>query len=110
MKNGLIMSSRYLVDLLDKCSPSVSKSIGSKKVWTAFKGRQQFYGTHDVTSPGYTIHLHRPFSTTEVFLLDKEEIIDTLDNHEQNFGKYCEIDEKIGQYLSSEKGKWGRQD
>lgn len=104
------MSSRHLVELLSKEAPKVTKRLGSRKVWTLFIGRQHFYGPHDVDSPGYTLRLHRPFSTTEVFLLDKEEVIDTLDNHEENFDEYCEIDDKIGEYLSSEKGKWGRAD
>ena len=96
--------------MLDEHSPSISKSVGNKKVWTAYKGKYSPYAlpNQDVSSPGYTIIMHRPFQSTSVFLLDIDEAIDTLDNHEENFEEYCEIDKKIGEYLSSDEGKWGR--
>ena len=79
-------------------------------------GRFEFYaGSRDYftgevdRSPfvGYTIILHRPFSSTTVQIMDFAEAWETIENHCENYLKYCEIDNAIGDYLSSDEGRWG---
>lgn len=58
----------------------------------------------------YTIILKRPHSSTYIHLEDEGEAWDTINNHLDNYDSYVIQDERLAQYLTSEEGKWGRQD
>lgn len=57
---------------------------------------------------GFTVVLHRPHSSTWIHLQDEDEAMDLIENHCENYDRFVEEDESLGNYLSSEEGKWGR--
>ena len=59
---------------------------------------------------GYTVVLKSPHQSTYVNFKDINEAWDTINNHCENYDKIVAIDELRGAYLSSDQGKWGRQD
>ena len=74
-----------------------------------YDGRKDYYSDEVERGPfiGCTIVLHRPFQSTTVHLMDVKEAWETIDNHCENYLKYCQIDNAIGDYLSSDEGRWG---
>ena len=59
---------------------------------------------------GYTIILKRPHSSTMINLKDQDEAWDTINSHIEKYEDYVKQDESLANYLTSEEGKWGRQD
>ena len=59
---------------------------------------------------GYTVALKSPHQSSYVHFKDINEAWDTINNHCENYDKIVAVDELRGAYLSSNKGKWGRQD
>ena len=90
--------------------PGYTNSKNGHKCWALYPGRKSIY-SHDKTAPGVTLILSRPHSSTYISLsCGYQEVAEYITNHEMNFFDYIEQDKKLGEYLRSEEGKWGRQD
>ena len=83
--------------------------INDKLVAELRNGRQGLYSAIERGEfVGYTMILKRPHSSTWVHISDKNEALDTINNHIENYDKYVKQDEALGRYLSSDEGAWGR--
>lgn len=59
---------------------------------------------------GYTVVLKSPHQSSYVIFKDINEAWDTINNHCENYAKTVAVDNLRADFLTSEKGKWGRQD
>lgn len=76
-----------------------------------YNGRKGLYSeTKRGKFVGYTVVLKSPHQSTYVHFKDINEAWDTINNHCENYDKIVAVDKLRGAYLSSNKGKWGRQD
>ena len=85
------------------------KWIINGEVFAEFiNGRKRMYGGIERGFVGYTIILKNEMGTTWVDLEDKDEALDTINNH---IGRYDTIKKQakaISDYLTSDEGAWGR--
>ncbi len=76
-----------------------------------YNGRKGLYSeTERGEFVGYTVVLKSPHQSTYINLKNLDEAWDTINHHCENYDKIVAVDELRGAYLSSEQGKWGRQD
>ena len=59
---------------------------------------------------GYTVVLKSPHQDTYINLKNLNEAWDTINNHCEKYDKIVAMDKLRSDYLSSDEGKWGRQD
>jgi hypothetical protein len=97
-------------DVMSGNFPAYHNSKNGIDCWSLYKGLKGPYN-HNQTDPRVTIVLHRPHSSTyRTLSCDYREVAEYITNHEYNFESFIQSDNKLADYLSSDDGKWGRQD
>ena len=77
--------------------------------WSLYRGKKALYSNQDINNPCNTLILHSPHKSTYLFLsCDAKEISDYITNHEVNFAKILEDDERRADYIAN--NVWARQD
>lgn len=87
-------------NVMDGVYPAYHNSKNGRECFSVYQGHKTYF-KQDTDAPGVTIELKRPFQNTRVYLTcSVEEIAEYIANHEMNFEKYCDLDERIGEYCS----------
>ena len=73
-----------------------------------YEGSFGLYSGHDPNGGGYTIVLKRPKMHTIVRLASYQEAMETIENHCENYDRFVAEDQALGEYLTSDRGAWGR--
>lgn len=101
------MNEIIVKDLMNNKFPAYHNNKNGIDCWSLYKGLKSIY-SHNETDPRVTLVLHRPHSSTYVTLSgDYKEVAEYITNHEYNFESFIEQDKKLGDYLTSNQGKWG---
>ena len=96
------------VKVLELLDSGAIKEFKSENGWSLFKGRVDALGKQNTDVPGYTMVLKQEMSSTQVFTILKDEVVDTLTSQEEMYPKIQERAKRVGDYLSSKEGAWGR--
>lgn len=88
--------------------------IDGDKAWTIYKGNKQFYSwDKEVSCVSFALH-NSGYGVSQSTLVSAqfnvEEIAETLMQHEVHVRDTADLRKKTTDYLTSEKGKWGRAD
>ena len=96
-------------DVMSGKYPSYVNSKNGKPCWSLYRGKKAMYDVQDTTSPLNTLILHSPHKSTYLFLSgDAREIAEYITNHEMNFSKTLEDDNRRAQFIAN--NQWARQD
>lgn len=88
---------------------SYVNSKNSKPCWSLYRGKKAMYAIQDLTSPINTLILHSPHKSTYLYLsCDAQEISEYITNHENNFTKTLEDDNRRAEFIAN--NEWARAD
>lgn len=75
--------------------------------WSLFKGTVDGLGKQDLTAPGWTMVLKDSMGSTQVRTIDIDTVVYDLANQEERWPEIQKQAKAIGEYLSSDRGRWG---
>jgi hypothetical protein len=96
-------------DVMSGKYPAYINSKNSKPCWSLYRGKKAMFSPQDLKNPVNTLILHSPHKSTYLFLsCDAREIAEYITNHEMNFAKTLEDDNRRAEFIAN--NEWARQD